>query len=107
MEKPYNDIIVIPGEGCGGCISSATYFVTENYESLRDVAIVFTGVQDTKLLKNQIGDEFLNKENVFIDSNNFLMKREVRSSYPYTLKMSSSRVTDFTLFEEAYFLNSK
>lgn len=105
--EPASQIIVIPGEGCGGCISSATYFVTQNYERLKEnTFIIFTGVQDTKLLKNQLGNDFLLQKNVYVDENNLFMNKEVLSSYPYIIYMSPKnyKIESIINFSEEYVL---
>ena len=96
-------IMVIPGEGCGGCISSATSYVLLNSEKFDNSLIIFTGVLDKKLLRNQVGSEFLNKENVLIDKNNYLMKQNLKSPYPYFFQINDSELINKTDFDEIAF----
>jgi hypothetical protein len=49
----YDHVILIPGEGCGGCISSATHFVRGNLNELERTMVVFTGIKDMKLVTIQ------------------------------------------------------
>ena len=100
----WSNIVVIPGEGCGGCISNATYFVMENIEKMEDTAIIFTGVLDKKLLRQQVGAKLLAKANVFVDTDNLLMNKEVVSVYPYILSVNNFAVNDKLEFEESQLL---
>ncbi len=38
--------LVIPREGCGGCISDATSYMIQNSQHYKGLQIVFTGVND-------------------------------------------------------------
>ncbi len=93
-------LIVIPGEGCGGCISSATTFLIENQSNFDNSIIIFTGVLDKKLLRNQVGKKFLDKDNVIIDVNNLLMSLELKSVYPYYFKIVNSKLINKSNFSK-------
>lgn len=100
IEDSLDKIIVIPGEGCGGCINNATYYVINNYDRLGSALIIFTGVEDQKLLRNQLGADFLNHPNVLLDSDNHFMDKEVISSYPYILSIRNGSIVTYDVFEE-------
>ncbi len=96
-------IVVVPGAGCGGCISEATYFLVKNYDNMVDgVTIVFTGVNDRKLLKNEVGEHFLSKPNVKIDKDNYFLAPEIASNYPQviTFKERSNEIEDIKNFDQ-------
>lgn len=103
VEKNIENLIVIPGEGCGGCISNATFIVIENIDKLIGTQIIFTGVEDKKLLRNQLGTSFLNRENVIIDIQNLLMEKEVLSFYPYILINENNRIKDKIILDQQSF----
>jgi len=85
-------VLVIPRAGCGGCISGVTYYVVKNYDRLdTSMAIVFTGVGDLKLLKNQVGADFLNKPNVIIDKDSYFQSSTIVSDYPTLVKLNQQR----------------
>lgn len=84
-------VVVVPGAGCGGCISNATYFLVNNYSKIKDsVTIVFTGVMDKKLLKNEVGEEFLKNSNVKIDQDNYFLAPEIVSNYPQVISFKGN-----------------
>ncbi len=91
-----NDIIIIPGEGCGGCISNATSYIMEHIDSL-DVNVVLTGVGDMKLLRLELGD-LLQRSNVFVDSKNLLMNPLIASVYPRIVKLKNGSINEVNIY---------
>ncbi|WP_420388180.1 hypothetical protein [Roseivirga sp.] len=87
-------VIIIPNEGCGGCISGATQFIQDNITGMieRNTSIIFTGIKDYKLFKNQVGQEFIQNRQVLIDSSDLFMHQEVYSIYPQLIHLESKRV---------------
>lgn len=92
------DVLIIPNEGCGGCISDATLFAKQNYNK-KKIIIIFTGVKDKKLLKNIVGEDFLNKERVYVDNQNLFNSYETSLSYPKILKIKRKKVFKILDFE--------
>lgn len=81
-------ILIIPREGCGGCISGVTYYVVKNYDKLdADLTVVFTGVGDLKLLKEQVGEAFIDKPNVIIDTSGYFQAPKIVSNYPTLVRL--------------------
>ena len=103
-----NKIIVIPNEGCGGCISGATTYAIENRLLLYDrgTRVVFTGVQDYKLFRNQVGADFLKSDLVRLDSQNLFMEKPVLSIYPQSLTIEGNEVLTVTEFDTTFDLTS-
>lgn len=100
----YEAVIIIPNEGCGGCINDATYFVIENINSFtKNIAIVFTGIKDMKLFKLQIPSHFIERNNVFIDHSNYLDNREISSIYPQALFLEKKKVKSTEVFNKSLF----
>lgn len=91
----YEKCIVIPRSGCAGCISSAMSFVSENIDSLDDTLIIFTGIQDLKLLKLRLGNRVINKKNVIVDT---LGKIRENLSYPTFLRLAEGKVKNVERF---------
>ena len=84
-------IVVVPREGCGGCISDACGFLVRNQTKFRpDVSIVFTGVEDQKLLKKQVGNKFINDAHVKIDLDNYFLAPVIASSYPMLIVLKNN-----------------
>ncbi len=92
LANNYSAVVLIPQEGCGGCISNATQFITEHIDSLNRVAIIFTGVRDKKLLKLRIDSRFFTRDNVYFDDNNLFMHLDVASTYPQLLHIKDGQV---------------
>lgn len=85
-------IIIIPGEGCGACISEAAFFcITHKYE-MGSYGVIFTGTKDKKILKVQFGEDFLSEKRVKIDVKGLFMKGKIRSVYPQFLILDNSKV---------------
>lgn len=108
IDDDRNALLIIPNEGCGGCISGATYYAKENLESLEQhsTTVIFTGVKDRKLFKNQVGIDFLSENSVLVDSSNFFMKSSISSIYPQLVRISKGKVIDITNFDPSLDVNS-
>lgn len=75
-------MLVIPGEGCPGCISDAADFATQKIDSMKNVMVIFTRVLDRKLLKLKFPNRFLTHERVRIDTDNVLSQTNLLGAYP-------------------------
>ncbi len=94
-------VVVIPNEGCGGCISNATRYMIEHIDALNNsTCVIFTGIKDLKLFKLQVNNTFLNRSDVFIDANNELFKGEMSSIYPQIIYVEEGEVIDVVVFKE-------
>ncbi len=96
-------ILIIPNQGCTGCISSAVFFAKENY-NMYDFSVIFTQIYDYKLLRLKIGKAFLTKPNVFVDKTNIFNNFETSTAYPKILKLSNNKVKEVLDFNEDIFL---
>lgn len=87
-----NQVLVVPREGCGGCISEATAFLVKNKNRIKQNAcVVFTGVGDYKLLKMQLGAAFIADTHVKIDSANLFLSPAISSSYPTLITVGKDK----------------
>lgn len=93
--------IIIPGEGCGGCISDATRFVFDNIDSLNNTTIIFTGVLDKKLLLFNLGESFLSRPNVFVDEENLIPKHRTLGYYPLFIEIKNNKVNAIKILEKS------
>lgn len=91
LNNDYN-IVLIPGEGCGGCISNATKFVVENIDVL-EIQVVFTKIGDLKLLKNTLPPNFVEHERVYFDIDNLLDFPKL-TIYPLEMQIKNRLVVD-------------
>jgi hypothetical protein len=97
--KEFKAIILIPREGCGGCISDATSKTIELLIQRRDILLIFTDVTDMKLLKNQFSNNLLKDGNVSIDFLNLFVDRRVSSIYPQIFYLINGKCTFFENFD--------
>jgi hypothetical protein len=91
--------LVIPREGCGGCISDATSYMIKNSQRYKGLQIVFTGVNDMKELRYKVGREFLSKSYVSIDSSNILMTPAISSIYPQLYYLENKSIKKMSKFD--------
>lgn len=93
----YKYSLIIPRAGCSGCIGRATSFVIKNNEQIKNTLIVFTKVDDKKLLKIQLG-EVLHNQNILIDDSNLLSATKTSSIYPQLITLDHGKI----LFKEDF-----
>lgn len=60
--------VILPGQGCSGCISEGEKFLIENSRNYPNVRFVLTKIVSKKILKQKIGGAIYNAPNVYIDS---------------------------------------
>lgn len=97
--KEFKAIVLIPREGCGGCISDATSKTIALLIKRRDILLIFTDVTDMKLLKNQFGNNLLKDCNVSIDVPNLFVDKRVSSIYPQVFYLMNGKCTFFENFD--------
>lgn len=89
----FNYIVLIPGSGCTGCISSAERYFIENVNNAK-IKFIFTMITSRKELELRLGKENSLKENVYFDiSNQFYLSGYEEKIYPYIMTLSNNRVT--------------
>src|ERR1044072_3110944 len=69
---PTGHYVIIPNQGCEGCISTAEDFVKRHYTSAQDVKYIFTRAQSLKLLRIKLGNEVMSSSKVLVDSGNVI-----------------------------------
>lgn len=69
LDKCYERVIILPGSGCSGCITSAEDFFKNN-SSNPDYLFVLTNINSLKILKNKTGVDVYNNKNIVIDKDN-------------------------------------
>lgn len=98
------NVIIVPNEGCGGCISDATSFFKENLKkNSSNTIVIFTGIYDLKQLNLTVGKSFLKEKNVFIDTENIFMNSNIASIYPQILETDNGCVKKASLFDKEKF----
>jgi len=60
--------IIIPNQGCEGCISTAEAFVKNNISKSDNIRYIFTRIQSAKLLKIKLGNDVMSSNKVLLDT---------------------------------------
>ncbi|MCD8044709.1 MAG: hypothetical protein LUH10_16875 [Tannerellaceae bacterium] len=87
----YENIIIIPRQGCNACISTATNYF-DNTKHLNDQLFIFTRINSKKQLGLEIGAENFDLSNVVLDFDNcFYVADFPKSNYPLHLKKEQNQ----------------
>ncbi|WP_298738472.1 hypothetical protein [uncultured Chitinophaga sp.] len=90
---PTGHYVIIPNQGCEGCISTAEDFVKRHYTSARDVKYIFTRVQSLKLLRIKLGSEVMSSSKVLVDSGNVIRYPEKEKDiYPMIVTIKDGAI---------------
>jgi hypothetical protein len=89
--------VIIPNQGCEGCISQAEAFVKKNIRAGNNTRYIFTRIQSTKLLKIKLGTEIMNSSKILLDTANTIVypdkKKEI---YPMTVTLADNKIIKLT-----------
>lgn len=86
-------VVVIPNEGCEGCISVAETFVKENYNKFENINYIFTQIHSVKLLKLRLGDSVVSHPYVKFDINNSIIYPErSKEIYPMVVYFDRDQI---------------
>jgi hypothetical protein len=86
--------VIVPRSGCGGCIDNAIQYLNTKMDSLKGVYVVVTGIVDRKLLRLELGEAFLERKNVYLDTARLFQELELLSSYPQVVTLALGKATD-------------
>lgn len=104
-------LVIIPRAGCTGCIDNTTNYIRYNYKSLSNTHIVFTAINDKKLLKLKVGKDLLSKPNVHFDDKNIFSHPIISSPYPQLILfengLASELISDFEITTLLNYVASK
>lgn len=85
--------VIIPNQGCEGCISTAEDFVKRHYTSSADVKYIFTRAQSLKLLRIKLGSEVMGSSKVLVDSANVIRYPEKEKDiYPMIVTIKDADI---------------
>jgi len=91
---PTGHYVIIPNQGCEGCISTAEDFVKRHYTSAQDVKYIFTRAQSLKLLRIKLGAEVMSSSKVLVDSGNVIRYPEKEKDiYPMIVTIKDGEIT--------------
>lgn len=87
--------VILPGQGCSGCISEGEKFLIENSENYQSVKFILTKIVSKKILKQKIGNIIYNAPNVYIDSLGVFTSTSFHETiYPTILYMKYGELDD-------------
>lgn len=94
---PTGSYVIIPNQGCEGCISTAEDFVKKHYATNESIRYIFTRIQSTKLLKIKLGSEVMSSSHVLLDTANVIVYPDkAKAIYPMIIMMSGGRIAGIT-----------
>lgn len=94
---PTGSYVIIPNQGCEGCISTAEDFVKKHYATSEGIRYIFTRIQSAKLLKIKLGSEVINSSKVLLDTANIIVYPDkAKAIYPMIIKMSDGHIAGIT-----------
>jgi hypothetical protein len=86
--------VVIPNQGCEGCISTAESFVKQHYASAGNIKYVFTRISSLKLLKIKLGSDVAGSRKVLLDTANSIRYPDrSHDIYPMIVHIRNRRIT--------------
>jgi hypothetical protein len=86
-------VVILPNQGCGGCISEVENFLLHNSEKYTNIKYVLTKIVSKKILKQKLGDSIYYSPNVYIDNENFFASTSFRESiYPAILYLKNGKI---------------
>lgn len=75
--------VIIPNQGCEGCISYAESFVKKHIDDTTDIRYIFTKIQSVKLLRIKLGSTIIANNKILLDTNNIIIYPEKKNEiYP-------------------------
>jgi len=85
--------VIIPNQGCEGCISQAEAFVKKNITK-NNIRYVFTRIQSTKLLRIKLGNDIMSSRKILLDTANIIVYPDKKNNiYPMTVTVSDHKIT--------------
>lgn len=85
-------VVIIPNQGCGGCITYAEEFY-KKYAGCNNIRYIFTNILSVKMLNLRLE---INKNNTYLDSHNNVLKilPSKAKIYPSIVKIDSGKVIE-------------
>jgi hypothetical protein len=85
-------VVIIPNQGCGGCITVAEEFYNK-HKMAKNMKFIFTNIISQKMLNQKVQ---IFPDNTFLDTNNIMLKSYPKSKnlYPCILKLKNSAIVD-------------
>ncbi|ANI88598.1 hypothetical protein A9P82_04420 [Arachidicoccus ginsenosidimutans] len=85
--------VVIPNQGCEGCISYTEAFVRENYNKYQNLKFIFTRMNSIKLVLVRVGLNALRSNKIILDTLNiFTYPEDNNNIYPAIITTDTKKV---------------
>lgn len=92
--KNYERIIIIPGSGCTGCISTAENFFIENVKNKKNKFILTYNFSKKNLIL-KLNKENIERSNVLVDDKNiFYLNDYDEKIYPMVINISGGKIVN-------------
>lgn len=89
--------VIIPNQGCEGCISTAEAFVKNNIGKSDSIRYIFTRIQSAKLLKIKLGNDVMSSNKVLLDTADMIeYPDKEKEIYPMIVTVKDHRVDKVT-----------
>lgn len=90
VRNEFNVIVVLPGQGCEGCISTVEAYLKENINNMK-ILFVMTNLNSVKILNYKLGIDVKKIKNIHIDYDNAFSSSEFSEyvTYPYVVYLDS------------------
>jgi len=87
--------LILPNEGCEGCISTAEQYVLSNFKKNENMKFIFTRITSKKILKAKLTDSVLRYPNILLDTINLIsFPDKSKSIYPLVVLVEKGNVVD-------------
>ena len=85
--------LVLPNQGCEGCISVAENFVIQHYKTDQHIKYIFTKIVSKKLLRIKLSDSVMYSSQVILDSTNLIKYPEFNKTiYPMIVYIENNTI---------------
>lgn len=93
----WENVLIIPGGGCPGCIASGLDFVIANKDKFakgqdRNI-VIFTGIISKKILQRRLGNKNMESLNAIIDSKNIFTVDFEEREFPMVIYLRHGKIT--------------
>lgn len=85
--------VIIPNQGCEGCISTAEAFVKNNIDVSDSTRYIFTRIQSVKLLKIKLGNNVMSSSKVLLDTADIIeYPDKAKAIYPMIITVKEHQI---------------
>lgn len=94
--KELKGVIILPNQGCSGCISEGEGFLKTYYAEFDSVKFILNRIVSKKMLKQKLGDSIYFNKSIYIDSLNFFVPpfHHDKLIYPTLIYLNNGKITD-------------